>query len=161
MHLWYKCYYFVFTVILMIQRVQSLFLTASVLISLLLFFIPVYRFINDAVMSPETPNREYFLPENGLLAILNGGIGVLTLICIFLYRNRNMQIRLGNLCLLLTAILTGLLFFVADTLSGGLNQRVQFIAGSYLPIIQMVCLFVAIRFIKRDEELVRSADRLR
>ena len=146
----------------MIQRVQTLFLAAALLISILLFYVPVYSFINDAATDPTIAVTDYqILGKNALLSILNGIIGLLTLISIFLFKNRNLQIRLANVALLLTAVFTGLLFFVADTLSGGMNQRVQFIIGSYLPIIEIICLFVAVRFIKRDEELVRSADRLR
>lgn len=145
----------------MIQRVQSLFLTGAFLINALLFYIPVYRFVAEMAADGTVPVSNYVLTKNALLSILNGGIGVLALVSIFMYRNRNLQIRIANLSLLLTAILTGLLFFVADTLSGGMNQKVQFIFGSYLPIIELIFLFAAVRFIKRDEELVRSADRLR
>jgi membrane protease YdiL (CAAX protease family) len=146
----------------MIQRVQSIFLAIALIMCLLLFYFPVYRFINDASGNPELTATDYrILGKNALLTILNAIVATLTFISIFLFKNRNIQVRIVNLALLLTAVLTGLLFFVADTLSGGMNQRVEFIAGSYLPIITMICLFIAVRFIKRDEELVRSADRLR
>ena len=142
----------------MIQRIQSILLGCAVLINALLLLIPVYKFIAaDPAVSPE----DYVITKNALLTILNCGVGVLSLLAVFLYKNRNLQIRVTNLSLLLTVILTGLLFFVADTLSGGMNKRVEYVTGSYLPIIEMLFLFLAVRFIKKDEELVRSADRLR
>lgn len=145
----------------MIQRIQSVFLLLAGIINLLLIYLPVYRFVDESAADPTLSITEYHLTQNALLTILNAVIGVIVLGSILLYKNRNLQMRAANLTLLLTALFTGLLFFAADTLSGGLNQRVQFIYGSYLPIIEMVFLFVAVRFIKRDEELVRSADRLR
>ena len=144
----------------MIQRKQSIFLLLAVAINALLFYLPVYTFTPDLTL-PDTAIHPYLISANALLAIINGAIGVLSLISIFLYKNRNVQIRVGNLSMLLTALLAGLLFFVADTISKSMNQRVDFMIGSYLPLIEIVFLFIAVRFIKKDETLVRSADRLR
>ncbi len=144
----------------MIQRKQSIFLLLSVAINALLFYLPVYTFAPDLRL-PGTSIHPYLISANALLAIINGAIGILALLCIFLYKNRNVQIRVGNLSMLLTALLAGLLFFVADTISKSMNQRVDFMIGSYLPLIEIVLLFIAVRFIKKDEDLVRSADRLR
>ena len=145
----------------MIQRVQTLYLLGAVLLNLLLFYIPVYQFVPNTVIENVSATRNYSLSENALLTILNIGVGVLAFLAIFLFKNRNLQIRLTNLCLLLTAVLTGLLFFVADTLSGGMEMRVKYIFGSYLPMIELIVLFIAVRYIKRDENLIRSAERLR
>ncbi len=145
----------------MIQRVQTLYLLGAVLLNLLLFYIPVYQFVPNTVIENVTATRNYSLSENALLTILNIGVGVLAFLAIFLFKNRNLQIRLTNLCLLLTSVLTGLLFFVADTLSGGMDMRVKYIFGSYLPMIELIVLFIAVRYIKRDENLIRSAERLR
>jgi Na+-transporting NADH:ubiquinone oxidoreductase subunit NqrB len=61
----------------------------------------------------------------------------------------------------LTCVLIGLLFFVADTMSSSMNQKVHYLYGSYFPLIQILVIYLAIRNIKRDENLVKSADRLR
>jgi hypothetical protein len=63
--------------------------------------------------------------------------------------------------LLLSLILLGLIFFATDSLSSITDVKVHYLFGIYLPVIEIVFLYLAIRFIKRDEELVRSADRLR
>jgi hypothetical protein len=42
-----------------------------------------------------------------------------------------------------------------------MEQRINFKAGAYLPLIQIVFVFLAQRAIGKDEELVKSADRLR
>jgi hypothetical protein len=41
------------------------------------------------------------------------------------------------------------------------GQHGQYLIGTYLPMGAMVCNLIANRFIRRDENLVRSADRLR
>ena len=38
---------------------------------------------------------------------------------------------------------------------------VSFNAGAALPVISLICAYLAVHFIKKDDKLVRSADRLR
>jgi peptidoglycan/LPS O-acetylase OafA/YrhL len=136
-----------------------LFLLLVAALSVLLFLLPVYEVPSSdpAVLVP----KPYLITINPLLSILNGTIGILTFVCIFLFRNRNLQLRLANVNLLLICILIGLLFFLADTLGTTVNAPISYRYGSYLPLIQLVFTFLASRAIRKDEELVRSADRLR
>jgi hypothetical protein len=116
--------------------------------------------VNDPAVSPSA-GQEFTISSSAILLILNGAIAVLSFLAIFFFKNRNMQIRICNLALLLTCGLIGLLFFMADTMSSSLNQKIHYLYGSYLPLIQVLFLYLAIRYVKRDEELVRSADRIR
>ncbi len=145
----------------MIQRVQSLFLFLVTAVSGILLLVPVYELHEVGQVNPETVIRSFNIPDNALLMILNCAIGVLAFINIFLFKWRKIQIRFCNLGLLLTCLLIGLLFFVADTMSSNMNQLVKYRYGSYLPLIELVFLFLASRFVRRDEDLVKSADRLR
>lgn len=148
----------------MIQRIQTLFLLVAALLSVLLYFIPVYVIpgadATGLIVDP-TAGTEYILSSNTLLSIINGSVGVLSLVCILLFRNRNLQLRLANVNLLLICILIGLLFFLADTLGTTRQAPISYRYGSYLPLIQLIFTFLASRSIRKDEELVRSADRLR
>ncbi len=143
----------------MIQRIQTIFLLLSVLLSVLLLYLPVYELQSLAANTTEI-NR-FTISSSAILAIINGVVGIFCLIAIFLFKNRNLQIRICNLSLLLTCVLIGLLFFVADTMSSSMNQKVHYLYGSYFPLIQILVIYLAIRNIKRDENLVKSADRLR
>lgn len=170
----------------MIQRIQSLFLLLVVVLSLLLMWLPVYEFpeakpvIPSAIENADTLStatsspvgqvatntgagnvKSYKITDNTLLAIINGAIGVLSLLAIFLFRQRNLQLRLCNVVLLLLCILVGFLFFLADTMGTNLEQRISYQYGAYFPLLQLVFTFLATRGIRKDEELVRSADRLR
>lgn len=145
----------------MIQRIQSLFLLFVVIISGTLLFVPVYELHDFSQSDPAAAVNAFNIKDNTLLMILNSAIGLMALISIFLYKWRNVQIRFCNISLLLTCLLIGLLFFVADTMSSNMNQRIQYKYGSYLPLIELIFLYLAARYVKKDDELVRSADRLR
>ncbi len=149
----------------MIQRIQSLLLLGVVILCLLLLYVPIYELVPENV--PVTPtgeevlNTQFTIFNSAILALINGAIGVMALGAIFLYKNRNLQIRMANLALLVNCGLIGLLFFSADSMSNTIKAKVHYLYGSYLPVIIAIFLFAAVRFIKRDENLVRSADRLR
>ena len=143
----------------MIQRKQSLLLLGAALISLLLLYLPVYERL-PAIADIKILSERIDISKSAILLILNGAIGVLTLLAIFMFKTRNLQIRICNLSILLTCIFIGLLFFMADTMSSD-KLRIHYLYGSYLPLIQLILIYLAMRFIKKDEDLVRSADRLR
>ena len=139
----------------MIQRVQSVYLILTTIVSAVLFLIPVFA---DPIADPA---RNFLIQDNALLLILNILIGGMAFISIFLFKNRKLQIKACRLCLMLIFALIALLFFTSDTISNTLNHKVSFKAGAYLPLIQIVLVFLAQRGIAKDEEFVRSADRLR
>src|SRR5205085_8899119 len=142
----------------MIQRKQTLFLLGSVIISILLIYIPVFELVSE---NANEPWKQFTISVNGLLPILNVATGVLSLVAILLFKNRNLQVRLCNVALLITCVLVGLLFFLADSMISGMNQKIHYMYGSYLPLFQVLFIFLASLFIRKDEKLVRSADRLR
>ena len=142
----------------MIQRKQTLFLLGSTCISVLLLYLPLFELLPETT---STEIRKLTISTNALLLILNGAIGILSFVSIFLFKNRNLQIRMCNLALLLTCVLIGLIFFLADSMSSGMNQKIHYVYGTYLPLFQILFIFLATLFIRRDEKLVRSADRLR
>lgn len=149
----------------MIQRIQSLFLLGVIILSVLLYFLPVYGFsasaqpITDSTVAG--PVKDLTISNNTLLMILNGAIAAFSLLAIFLYKNRSLQMRICRLNILLTCVLMVLLYFAADTLSSGMNQQIHFRYGAYLPFFDILFLFLANFYIRKDDELVRSADRLR
>jgi hypothetical protein len=145
----------------MIQRVQSIYLLLSAIASAALFYVPLFMLPPSAADAQAGIDHLYYISTNSFLLILNIAIGVLSIGSIFLYKNRRLQLRSCRLCLLLIFLMVALLFYSSDTLSGGMDGKVMFKAGVYFPLIQIVFLFLAQRGIKKDEELVRSADRLR
>jgi hypothetical protein len=144
----------------MIQRIQSLYLLLSGIISMTLFFIPLYAF-ETVDTGPVTGNAQHgYVTAVPAYFIGNFLAGILSLVILFLYKNRKLQVILCNLDMFVVCLFIGIIFYFADH-SKPPGSLVHYEAGTYFPLIQLVLLFLSIRAIKKDEELVRSADRLR
>lgn len=156
----------------MIQRKQSIFLLLAAIALGLLHYFPLATFIGDKdslvlyvfkVISL-VPDHVPALPEYFIfpLLIINALIIVLTLVTIFLFKNRMSQLNLLRISLILLMIMIGGFFFyyvnILEKASGGLTA---YDIGAYMPLVAFVFYILAYRGIMSDEKLVRSADRLR
>ena len=93
-----------------------------------------------------------------LLLILTAGVGIASLIAIFLYKNRKMQLRIVLITLLVSLLNLGLYYSeIKKYVPGEGNISLWAVFAIFIPIL----LFFAIRGIRRDEKLVKSLDRLR
>ncbi|RZW54516.1 MAG: DUF4293 family protein, partial [Flavobacteriaceae bacterium] len=88
------------------------------------------------------------------------GSAALSLISIFMFSNRKSQFVLGRLNIILNFILLGLFVYRSLNLSGETDVSEKGI-GILLPIFSIVFLVLANKAIKKDEDLVKSVDRLR
>lgn len=158
----------------MIQRIQTIYLFLALVAISLLFVFPLAQFFaeNGAYvfsvtglenMVPGDPaifNSMIFLP----MLFFAIGIGLLILFTIFQYKKRPFQIKLTNVGVLLSiALIMGIFFFYIPMIEKKVNIIPDYSKafGIYLPLVTLVFLVMANRAIKRDEKLVRSADRLR
>ncbi|MDT8411305.1 MAG: DUF4293 domain-containing protein [Vicingaceae bacterium] len=159
----------------MIQRIQSLFLLVIALSGVVFLFTPILEIINyesfytmDAFNVFEMENNvKNPLKSNIGLAVMSIIITLLSGIIIFLYKNRPLQIKLSKLLILLLALELAALFFYSDAAKSFLSTptedqvSISYKIGVVIPIISIIFAYLTIRFIKKDDELVRSADRLR
>ena len=129
----------------MIQRVQSLFLFFSAIINLvILFYAPIF-------INAEETIRMIDLQYPSLLLLLST---LLALFAIFQFKNRLRQLMIVNLSRLSIAISFFLLIIFKE-------EGNQLYYGSFLLILPYIILLISSYFIKKDEKLVRSADRIR
>ena len=134
----------------MLQRIQTIYLLFVFLIQLAGFIFLPHRLLYSGV-SVEL-NQSYILLITNLLLI------VVPFWNVFQFRNRKRQFVLNRVLLLITF---GVLFnqcigyFNADT-----NETHQLLV-SVVAIFTIIFISLANKAIKRDEDLVRSADRLR
>ena len=136
----------------MIQRIQTIYLVIAAGIAAgLIFVFPLWT-INEDV--------EFFAQEELLYFGLFLGSAGLSLISILMYKNRKSQFMLGRLNIILNFILLGLFVYRSLNLSGETDVSEKGI-GILLPIFSIVFLVLANKAIKKDEELVKSVDRLR
>jgi hypothetical protein len=82
---------------------------------------------------------------------------------IFQFRNRMFQLKLGALNILLITATIGAAFYYSSQGEQLLNVKLEgkYDAGFYLPTLALLLNLLANRFIRRDDQLVRSMDRLR
>ena len=82
------------------------------------------------------------------------------MIFIFWFKNRKLQFVLGRINIILNFFLLGVFVYWSLSLPGEMNISEKGI-GMFLPIISIVFLVLANKAIKKDEDLVKSVDRLR
>lgn len=148
----------------MIQRKQTLFLLAVVIIAIVQFFLPFQTATIadtkwDICLMPgcssEIMDSNIYFPM-----IFNIIILVLSISIIFLYKNRVLQYKLSNLLVVFNTIVVGLFFILPYSKEGG-PEAISYKIGAFLPLFSAIFAFLAGHFIKKDEQLVRSADRIR
>jgi ABC-type polysaccharide transport system permease subunit len=94
-----------------------------------------------------------------MLGLIFGSI-LVTFISIFSYKKRKSQFVINRLNIILNFFLLGVFVYRSLTLSGEILVSEKGI-GVFLPIISIVFLVMANKAIKKDEDLVKSVDRLR
>ncbi len=156
----------------MIQRVQSVFLFLIVVAMAAMFFVPIWAKTNPA------DGQEYALTAYSLgpvagegastntivIAILAGMAGLIALYEIFQYKSRLTQMKLRLVNSLVMAALMGAAFYFSSYIGEDLiktQSQGEYLSGFYMPAVGLLMNVLANRFIKRDEDLVRSMDRLR
>ena len=152
----------------MIQRIQSVYLFLVFVISVVMLFVPISNY--------ELNDNSRLMPHSGQLNLLTNGyylgfiieilIMMLILFTIFRFKNRKQQIKLCWLIIILLIVLLIYCFFGITFFTFGYAlmfslKNVHYLIGFYLPFISIVLCILAIRAIKKDDELVRAADRLR
>lgn len=162
----------------MLQRIQTLFLAVALGTIAACFFIPFWTYnsssgsfsidvtlfgINYIRGSADTVfiNTE---PIKTLPLIVIAGVNaILAIAGIFYYKNRTTQIKINNYNMFLTLIFIGTIYLWIPYM---VEQRIPnadavWNYGLILPLLTFLSLLFANRFIKKDEKLVKSADRLR
>jgi len=136
----------------MLQRIQTVYLAISLVASAALPFVFSLWTIDNtvAVFFTDEPFSVAFFAVSSLL----------TLISIFSFKKRQNQFVLNRLNMIFNFILLG--FFVYRTLNlSGETEVSEKGIGIVLPAISIVLLVLANKAIKKDENLVKSVDRLR
>jgi hypothetical protein len=95
------------------------------------------------------------------LTVLAIGVGLTAGYSIFRYDKRMIQLGLGLLnSILMSAILGLMMYTILQTDQKTTGQGV-YQMGFFLPVIALLANLLANRFIRKDEKLVRSIDRMR
>ena len=137
----------------MIQRIQTVYLLiALVILGVLPFVLPLWT---------STDGKEFRFMSDSIYTLIFGLSTTITVISILYFKKRQHQFVLNRLTIILNLILLGLFVYRSLNLSGETVQVSEKGIGMFLPIVAIVFLALANRAIKKDEDLVKSADRLR
>ncbi len=174
----------------MIQRIQTLYLLAVVILGIVLIWLPVVEFISYAEIYDKVDNQQvetmrtwelrpsgvkvlYWVqdteasyapvPVHGVwgLTLATLLIPVLALVDIFLFKKRLLQARLNIFSVMFCLGWYGVVAIYIW--QAKLAQGVEWYIqpSACIPLVSMVLTLMATRRILKDEALVRAADRIR
>ncbi len=97
------------------------------------------------------------IPQSGIMIL----ILILSVTALFLFKKRKIQLKLAGVIILLIIVFIGLMLYHLFWVAG--KYQADLVPGykMFIPLLILVFGILAYRGIKRDENLVRSYDRLR
>jgi hypothetical protein len=160
----------------MFQRIQTIFLLIAIVAILVTFFAPIANvsvdgnavgiYTNYGLISILTVGVPSEFKEQGIIYIVAAAGLLLLLFCLSQFKRRKLQILICKILYVIFAAHMVLNFI----LPGNAIEKVKLAAkieisgyglAFYMPIIAILFVFLAQWRIRKDEELVKSADRLR
>lgn len=155
----------------MIQRIQSLYLLMVVVLSTITFFMPLVSFVNSVEALEYSMNYKgiFLVQETGnvfqgdvwTLTVLSALIPLITLVSLFAFKNRVLQLRLSFFNMVLMAGWYVLLF-ISIWFAKSLYQAdwtLELVTA--FPLINIILTLLAVRAIGKDEALIKSLNRIR
>ena len=152
----------------MIQRIQTVYLVLAALLLGLTFAFPFATYtlsqgdviFNAYCVTENDGEINTFFPYYIVIALSMG----LALFSILQYKKRKLQITVGRFLYLLIAITIAFVFIDFYSLKGQFevdSNSVSYGVSMFLPVAALPILFMANRNIRKDEDLIKSLDRLR
>ncbi|MFB0904030.1 MAG: DUF4293 domain-containing protein [Nonlabens sp.] len=136
----------------MIQRIQTIYLFLAAIVSGGLIWLAEHAINGEG-------NEFVGMDENLYFSIFMGSAS-LSVIAIFLFGNRQLQTVVNRLNLLLNLFILSVYVYQSLMMSGETAVSEKGI-GMFIPILSIVLIVLANKAIRKDEQLVKSADRLR
>ena len=136
----------------MIQRIQTVYI---ILVALLTGVLPFYFSLWTGI-----EGNTVFAMDIIWVAVIFAASSALALITIFLFKKRKNQFVFNRLNIILNLFLLGFFVYRSLNLSGETSVSEKGI-GMLIPVFSIVFLVLANRAVKKDEDLVKSVDRLR
>lgn len=153
----------------MIQRIQTLFLLLTAIITGLMMYLPVagidiadagtYNFYATKVMRVGEVSE--FIGWNPYSYALTALITVLSISIVFLYKRTFLQLRLCIVNIILLLGLFVLMWIQVSNISEEFNAGYQLKIAFVFPPVGMILTWLALRGIFKDINILKSLDRLR
>lgn len=151
------------------QRIQTLYLFLSGVTATLLLLLTLFS------IAPSSVEMSYSANFTGIIArgwtsikyfnlvsfVLTSLVTILSFATIFLYKRRKLQIRLTIIGLLLMVAAIVAFGYMLWRQADLMQATLQICFWIILPIINLLCQYLAMRNIIKDDILVRASNRLR
>jgi hypothetical protein len=141
----------------MIQRIQSVFLFLIDIVLVVLLFVPYVRTRISAMEQGEW--IDVTLLDQPAMLVGQIALCILGAAAMAMFRNRKLQMNLCMVGVVLSAVFSGLLAFPVMVSLQGMETVAA--PGLYISLANVVFFLLARVFIKKDDEMVKSADRIR
>jgi len=148
------------------QRIQTVFLVITILSLVVALVQPIWQVQDGDSLIVLTPfyllkdSVYMYFPYALTAAFAVAGI-TLSIFEIRRYDNRQLQIKLGALNALILALYMICAVWFSSKLSDQYSVGFSYGLGLYLTFVAVISNWLAIRFIRRDERIVKDSDRLR
>jgi len=154
------------------QRIQTVFLALVVASMVVSIFLPVWLYIDAQTgVEHQLYPLHYSIVENGVktttyfpfcvMAMLMVAAATIAVMELRRYDNRVIQIKMGTLnSLILAGVMISIVVF-SNQLAKDHASGWKYGMSLYLAFAGVAFNWLAVRFIRRDEKLVRDSDRLR
>lgn len=146
------------------QRIQTVFLIIAILALVTSLVFPIWTTADKSNVLTAffyLKGDTYQYSPYALTAIMVVGSATLAIIEITKFKNRMTQMKIGALNSLFLVGAVGSSVWFATRLIEALQHGGQYGAGLWGLGVAVICNLLANRFIRKDEKLVRDADRLR
>jgi hypothetical protein len=129
----------------MIQRIQSIYLLLVIFLSIgATFFLKLWVEADNEVFAFDLFSNESILHK---------------LVAIFCFNDRQQQFVLGRIIILINLFLLGILIYLSLNIPGEIFSEKGI--GMFIPSFVILFSVLANKAIRKDENLVKSVDRLR
>lgn len=151
----------------MIQRIQTVYLFLAGVAALLMYFSPLASFKTSELVyhlntchftHPETGNQVMSVIAMAVLPVLSTFLSFFT---IFLYKNRRFQMNLCKINLLILVALMAVEVIYYFRIGEILDTQGKPMFMAVMPLLSFIFVVLANRSIKKDDNLIKSADRIR
>ncbi len=136
----------------MIQRIQSVWLLVATVITFLTLKLSFY----SGTYLPDNQYHQLNGTDNIGLMIVTIALGMLSLITIFLFKTRIIQLRLCIVGILLDLLLVFLYYRATQDFTKG-----EYAITAALHVLIILALSLAANGINKDEKLIKESNRLR
>lgn len=155
----------------MIQRIQSLYLLLTSLLPVLFLSSNYLKFFNDSgsvyymnfrgIWESEASGAPQLISSLILLSGIMLLIIILSVTAIFLFKKRKIQMKLAGSVILFTILYIGLMLYYILWVTGKYQAELVPVYRMFIPVLILIFGILAYMGIRRDENLVKSLDRLR